>query len=139
MKLTGPTMPEERGGFDYISRLLPSPGGQEILRALANGEQIGLFCTNDALVRGVRAYLDSRSAPQLPSPLHMVGFDGRDFGDFMNPPLVTIKQDFYEIGQAAMKSAAALLDEKAPRDRSGLSKKTSVELLRRTIPWSDLT
>ncbi len=134
-------IPEERGGYEYMSRLLASAEGQALLDQLASGTRVGLFATNDALIRGVRAFLDSPNAPKLPAPLHMVGFDGREFGHFMHPPLVSIKQDFYEIGRSAVAAAVELIKRRDANHKVGpvadLSKKTQVQLLRRDSPWPE--
>lgn len=136
-------IPEERGGFEYMRRLLASSSGEMLLKELSVGAPIGLFATNDAIIRGIRAYLDSPASPTRASGLHMVGFDGRDFGNFMNPPLVSIKQDFYEIGTQAVRVA---MDAVAARQSRGPSAsmlsvppvtRTSVRLLLRDTPWPD--
>lgn len=137
-------LPEERGGFDYIKTLLASPKGKAIINRIAQGERFGLFATNDAILRGIRIYLDSAQGAGLPVSLPMVGFDGREFGHFMNPPLVSVKQDFFVIGAEAVRSAVKLITHRKRDEEKrvlppppNLSVRTPVKLLLRESVWPD--
>lgn len=137
-----PNSPEELGGYEFMQTFLSGPMGDELRTQLASGKNVGLFATNDAIIRGIRAFLDRSPKDLLPAPLPMVGFDGRDFTRFMSPPLVTIKQDFYEIGEKAVQVLVELIDRKndksavAPPSSSGaLSKTTSVRLIDTDDVW----
>lgn len=61
-------------------------------------EDCGIFCFNDEMAAGVYDYL--RTINKIPGKdIKIVGFDNRDFCDFMNPPLTTMEIPLAQIGE----------------------------------------
>jgi LacI family transcriptional regulator len=59
-----------------------------------------IFATNDALAFGVlRAALDC--GVRIPADISLIGFDDVEMASISHPPLTTIRQPKYELGQAA--------------------------------------
>ncbi|MEW5717082.1 MAG: LacI family DNA-binding transcriptional regulator [Chloroflexota bacterium] len=96
-------------GISFVPDLVaPGDGkmdaGMQALPALMNpaARPTGLFCYNDMTAIGVL-----RAARQLgvdiPRDLSIVGFDDIAFASFVTPPLTTIAQPQFEMGQQAMR------------------------------------
>jgi DNA-binding LacI/PurR family transcriptional regulator len=73
-----------------------------------------LFCANDLLAAG--AYrAAARLGLRIPADVSVVGFADLPFAGLMAPPLTTIRQDPYAIGQAAVQRLLARCDgDRAP-------------------------
>jgi len=118
-------------------------GGEQCwsaLTALAD-PPTAVFCYNDMTAIGLlRAVL--RAGLTVPQDLSVVGFDDIPFASYVFPPLTTIAQPQFEMGQQAMQMALALMTE-TPSDlqTSDISIKgqlivresSSVPTLRRSI------
>jgi LacI family transcriptional regulator len=80
---------DEQGGFDALEQF-------ERKVPLTSGD--GIFALTDRLALGCRHYLNTRKPP-LNLPL--IGSEGQAFGDFLEPPLVSIGFDVVEMGRRA--------------------------------------
>ena len=77
--------------------------GYEMARKFLAGRSgvTAIFAVNDAVAFGVlRAAIDS--GVRIPDDLSVVGFDDVDLAAIVNPPLTTVRQPRYEVGQAAV-------------------------------------
>lgn len=61
-----------------------------------------VFVCNDMMAFGVIGEL-SQQGLRVPEDISVMGFDGIDFGQMINPPLTTIKQPDYEMGKMSCK------------------------------------
>jgi len=79
-----------QGGIEAASRLLNLPQ-----------PPTAIFCFNDMTAIGVLHALE-RAGVQVPSGCSVVGFDDLDLAAYLYPPLTTVKQPCYQLGQHAM-------------------------------------
>ena len=98
MRMKGlPVKPEwvVEGAFDQDS-------GYECARALlARAPEVtAIFACNDQMAVGaLRALRDA--GHEVPAQMSLVGFDDEDFTELLNPPLTTIHQPVWEMGETA--------------------------------------
>jgi len=78
-------------------------GGAEMARKLFidHPEVTAIFAANDVVAFGVVQAV-SEMGKSIPRDLSLVGFDNLEFSALIHPPLTTIHQPKYEIGQAAV-------------------------------------
>ena len=76
--------------------------GRALARKLlaADVQVTAAFACNDMLAIGVINELSRRNV-RVPEEISVMGFDGIDVGQMINPPLTTIKQPDYEMGKMA--------------------------------------
>jgi LacI family transcriptional regulator len=78
-------------------------GGMELARKLVaqHPEVSAIFVASDTMAFGVmRALLEA--SRQIPRDVSVIGFDNVELSSIVHPPLTTIHQPKYEIGQAAV-------------------------------------
>lgn len=78
-------------------------GGYEMARGMfaAHKGVTAVFAANDAIACGVMRAARERGV-RIPEDLSLIGFDNVELAALVNPPLTTIHQPKYEIGQAAV-------------------------------------
>jgi len=87
--------------MDRIEGLEPSEGGYQEARELLKERPTAIFATNDFLAQG--CYRAAKEAGlTIPNDLSIVGFDNQRFAEYILPPLTTVAQPFYQIGQRAV-------------------------------------
>lgn len=69
-----------------------------------------IFCCNDEVAFGVRLAL-SRHGLRVPEDISLVGFDDHPLSAFMMPPLTTVRQPAYDLGNEAAKALICILEE----------------------------
>jgi LacI family transcriptional regulator len=75
-----------------------------------------IFCATDTMAFGaMRAIQDARL--RIPEDLSVVGFDDYEQAFHSNPPLTTIRQSFYHIGQQAVQLLESMVKEKSSEPR----------------------
>lgn len=85
--------------------------GQELLPRLLAAHVTAIYCYNDMLAIG--ALMACRDlGVKVPEDLSLVGFDDIALAKFVTPPLTTIHQPMYELGQNAMHMLLDLLDRR---------------------------
>lgn len=68
-----------------------------------------IFATNDFLARGtMKAVQDA--GMDIPGDISIVGFDNQGFAELLDPPLTTVAQPFYQLGQKAAGMVLGQLD-----------------------------
>ena len=68
----------------------------------------GVFASNDLMAIGLLKAAHEWGR-KVPDELAIIGFDGIDMSQYTNPPISTIKQPSYEMGQMAMKELLRLI------------------------------
>lgn len=71
-----------------------------------------VFAANDMMAFGARLAL-SRHGLRVPDDVSLVGFDDQAEVAFMTPPLTTVRQPAFEMGEAAAKAMLMLIDKKS--------------------------
>jgi DNA-binding LacI/PurR family transcriptional regulator len=75
-----------------------------------------VFCYNDTTAMGVLAACYRRGIV-VPDGLSVIGFDDIDMAAYTIPPLTTIRQPRFELGQCAMHMMLAALDGQEPENQ----------------------
>lgn len=105
MKLAGlEPMIEEANSDDVYTPLYDFDIGRKLTQRMLKAEELptAIFACNDMMAFGVIHEL-SQQQMRVPEDMSVMGFDGIDFGQMMNPQLTTIKQPDYEMGKMACK------------------------------------
>lgn len=86
-------------------------GGYEAAKTLiASGEQFtGLIALNDQMAIGANMAL-REAGINVPSQVSLVGCDDIQFAEFVDPPLTTVHQPIYELGEQAAKHVLSLVN-----------------------------
>ena len=106
-----------------------SAGGYAMAHKLFNEkrEVTGIFAANDAVAFGVlKAAMEC--GVRIPKDVSVIGFDDVDFAAIVHPPLTTIRQSKYDIGEAAL---SILLRLAKGKDKSPENRVLGVELIER--------
>jgi DNA-binding LacI/PurR family transcriptional regulator len=77
-------------------------------------ELTAIFAANDAMAFGAIRALN-QAGRRIPADVSVIGFDDLEMAAIVNPPLTTIHQPKYEIGQAAVEILLRVSDPKHPR------------------------
>ncbi len=90
-------------------------GGADLTRKLldAHPDVTAIFAANDVMAFGVVKAVLERGL-RIPEDLSLIGFDNIEFSGIVHPPLTTIHQPKYEMGQAAVEILLRMARE---RDR----------------------
>jgi DNA-binding LacI/PurR family transcriptional regulator len=83
--------------------------GEASLEPLLAAGATAVFCYNDTSAVGLLAACH-RNGIAVPDDLSIIGFDDIDMAVYTYPPLTTIRQPRFELGQRAMQMVLALLD-----------------------------
>ncbi|MBS1855407.1 MAG: LacI family DNA-binding transcriptional regulator [Acidobacteria bacterium] len=130
--LTGPrhhgNMTDRARGFVRALSAVPQPvepvmiygrndftGGYEMGRELLarHPEVTAVFAASDTMAFGaIRAFIEA--GRRIPGDLSVIGFDDIELAAIVNPPLTTIYQPKYEIGEAAVEILLRHADRKKP-------------------------
>jgi DNA-binding LacI/PurR family transcriptional regulator len=86
-------------------------GGEQIIQLLSHTPTpTAVFCYNDMTAIGALSAL-KRCHVNVPNDLSLVGFDNIPFAMYVDPPLTTISQPMFEMGQHAMHMALTLMND----------------------------
>ncbi|MCX7840679.1 MAG: substrate-binding domain-containing protein, partial [Anaerolineae bacterium] len=86
-------------------------GGEHIVQLLEHRPMpTAVFCYNDMTAIGALRALKQRGI-RVPQDISLVGFDNILFATYVDPPLTTIAQPMFEMGQAAMQMALTLIKD----------------------------
>jgi LacI family transcriptional regulator len=91
-------------------------GGAELTRKLldAHPDVTAIFAANDVMAFGVVQAALERGL-RIPEDLSLIGFDNIEFSGIVHPPLTTIHQPKYEMGQAAVEILLRMARERDKR------------------------
>lgn len=90
--------------------------GEASLIPLLSAGATAVFCYNDATAIGVLTACYKHGF-SIPEHLSVIGFDDIDMAAYTIPPLTTIRQPRFELGQRAMHMMLALLDNQEPENQ----------------------
>ncbi|ABC33530.1 Transcriptional regulator [Hahella chejuensis KCTC 2396] len=114
-RLHGYKMALEEAGIAFDEDLLAQgdfiePGGLMAMnRLLDKGVSFSaVFCANDQTAYGARLALYRRGL-RVPEDMSLIGFDDLPMSSYTTPPLTTIRQPVYEVGQTAAKRLLRLI------------------------------
>ncbi len=105
MKLEGLEPLVEESKADFVDNALSEFDTGKMLTARLLGRPVpptAIFACNDMMAFGVIRELSERNI-RVPQDISVIGFDGIDLGQMINPQLTTIKQPDYEMGKLACK------------------------------------
>ncbi|PWH17691.1 MAG: hypothetical protein DDG60_01575 [Anaerolineae bacterium] len=96
----------EQGNFSM-------PSGYEAAQRLLDQAPAftALFCANDEMALGAMRAIKDKGL-RIPHDISVVGFDDLSFTAYCDPPMTTVRQDFYALGMHALQHLFSLL--KAP-------------------------
>lgn len=126
-------------GAGLTPRVIPSDsteaGGVAAAEVLAaHPEVTAVFCSNDRVALGLYHALRERGV-RIPEDISVVGFDDLPWGEFLAPPLTTVRQPGREIGRLA---ARLLLGEGDPADARTVQPELVVRASVRALKGGDL-
>lgn len=87
-------------GWVYTDRYNVETGREGIKSIFRHGGADGIVCGNDLIAFGAIQELKDEGY-QIPEEVKVIGFDNIYFSQYTEPPLTTIEQPAYEIGQCA--------------------------------------
>ncbi len=90
--------------------------GEASLESLLAAGATAVFCFNDTTAMGLLAACHQHGV-SVPGDLSIVGFDDIDMAAYTMPPLTTIRQPRFELGQRAMHMMLNLLDGQEPENQ----------------------
>ena len=86
-------------------------GVKGALTLLLAGHIDGICCGNDLIAMGAMKALQEKGI-RIPHDIKIIGFDDIYIAQYMNPPLTTIKQPIYELGQEAVRMLVSIIEKK---------------------------
>lgn len=86
----------------------------------------GICCGNDLIAIGAIKALKEKGI-DVPREVKVIGFDDIQVSQYMDPPLTTIKQPIYEMGEEAVKMLVAIIE----REEVNMVKILKTELIER--------
>lgn len=95
------------GGREGCAELLAR---EPMQRALANGQQVGIFVSSDAQAQGVYQACAERGL-RIPDDIAVVSFDGSEAGAHANPTLTSYRQPTDEIARVAIEELVRRIDD----------------------------
>ncbi|HLY59140.1 MAG TPA: LacI family DNA-binding transcriptional regulator [Terriglobia bacterium] len=92
------------GGYELTHQLLQTDG--KITAIFAGNDVLAFGCIRAAVEKGIR----------IPDDLSIIGFDNVEMSQITNPPLTTIDQPKYEIGEAAIEMLLNMMTKDGIRE-----------------------
>ncbi|RAQ95850.1 LacI family DNA-binding transcriptional regulator [Thermogemmatispora tikiterensis] len=89
--------------------------GEISLEPLLTAGATAVFCYNDAVAIGLLSACSKRGLA-VPEDLSIIGFDDIDIAAYTVPPLTTVRQPRFQLGQRAMLMLLAILDGQEPEN-----------------------
>jgi DNA-binding LacI/PurR family transcriptional regulator len=90
--------------------------GEASLEPLLDVGATAIFCYNDTSAIGLLTACYKHGLA-VPGDLSVIGFDDIDMASYTFPPLTTIRQPRFDLGQRAMRMMLALLDGQEPENQ----------------------
>jgi DNA-binding LacI/PurR family transcriptional regulator len=90
--------------------------GEASLEPLLAARATAVFCYNDTAAIALLAACYQHGI-SVPDNLSIIGFDDIDMATYTIPPLATIRQPRFELGQGAMRMMLALLNDQTPENQ----------------------
>lgn len=94
------------GQVEVLPTELSKQSGKEMVKTILNTNATAIFAANDEIAFGVYAGL-SEVGKKVPDDYSVVGYDNIEMSEYVYPPLTTVSQPIFELGQ---KTADLLID-----------------------------
>lgn len=130
-RLTGYKMALADNGLEvdsekiFLQNYTIDTGYEGSKKLLENYELDGICCGNDLIALGVIKALKEK-AIDVPKDIKVIGFDDIQISQYLDPPLTTIRQPIYEMGEEAVKMLVDII-EKRGRGETKVFKTTLIE------------
>lgn len=116
-----------KSNLSVIYAPLTKEGGRQATRDLVKTDVTGIFAINDEIAFGL--YLGFRELKKaIPDDYSIIGYDNVDMCEYVTPPLTTIAQPIYELGQ---QTAELLLERIKDPEKERVNKKLPVNIINR--------
>lgn len=108
----------------YLQNYTIETGYKGTLKLIGNKID-GICCANDLIAIGAIQALKEKNI-KVPEEVRIIGFDDIQISQYVDPPLTTIKQPIYEMGEEAVKMLITIIEGKGV-GRTKVLKTTLVE------------
>lgn len=109
----------------YLHSYTIDTGYKGTIKLLENNKLDGICCGNDLIAIGAIKALNEMKI-KIPEEVKVIGFDDIQISQYIEPPLTTIKQPIYEMGEEAVKMLISIIENKSVGETKTL-KTTLVE------------
>ncbi len=107
------------GGAAAVRQLFaggqPVSTGLPVSGSISNAHPTVVFCYNDRTAMGALGEIKALGL-RVPQDVSLIGYDDIDAAAYLDPPLTTVAQDRYALGQNAMEMALALIANQPAQD-----------------------
>jgi DNA-binding LacI/PurR family transcriptional regulator len=101
--------------YDSVATTDHAQRGRDSLAMMQAHKATAVFCYNDMCAIGLIAACH-QAGVRVPDDISVVGFDDIDLAQHAQPPLTTIHQPRYELGESAMRMMLGLLNGEPQRN-----------------------
>ncbi len=127
LRLNGYKSVMAENGFDWDGLVAEGDftvqGGKNAVAALEGKDFTAIFALNDLMAIGAANYLQKKGY-RIPDDISIAGFDDIQMSSYVYPPLTTVHQPLFEMGQ----EAAKMLLETAEAGTMGMTRSKKYEL-----------
>lgn len=109
----------------FLENFTIDSGYKGVISLLEKTKVDGIFCGNDLIAFGAIKGLKEKKV-KIPEEVKIIGFDDISMSQFIDPPLTTIKQPIYQLGEEAVKMLVAII-EKQDTDMNKVLKTELIE------------
>lgn len=113
-------------GKIYLENYSVESGYRGAKYLLDKGDIDGICCGNDLIAIGAIRLLKEKGI-KIPDEVKVIGFDDISISKYIDPPLTTIAQPIYKIGQEAVNMLLSIIEKK----RTSLHKVLDLKLIER--------
>lgn len=97
----------------YFNNFKTETGYLGVLNVFKKNKTVdGIFCGNDLIAIGAIKALKERGI-RVPEDVKVIGFDNISICDYLDPPLTTIKQPIYEMGEEAINMLIDIIEKRS--------------------------
>lgn len=93
----------------FLENFTIDSGYKGVISLLEKTKVDGIFCGNDLIAFGAIKGLKEKKV-KIPEEVKIIGFDDISMSQFIDPPLTTIKQPIYQLGEEAVKMLVAIIE-----------------------------
>lgn len=109
----------------FLERYTIESGYQGTMKLLKSNNLDGICCGNDLIAIGAIKALKERKI-NIPRDMKVIGFDDIQISQYLDPPLTTIRQPIYEMGEEAVEMLISII-EKEGKGNTKIFKTTLIE------------
>ncbi|OZV13828.1 hypothetical protein CIW83_02495 [Tissierella sp. P1] len=96
----------------FLQNYTIESGYQGTMALLMQTEIDGIYCGNDLIAIGAIKALKEKNI-KIPEEVKIIGFDDISISQYIDPPLTTIKQPIYQMGEEAVEMLISMIEEKS--------------------------